>query len=523
MATTSETTQDDSPMHLRVSNFGPIAEAEIELRPLTVFVGPSNTGKSYLAILLYALHRIFSGSFQDIHAQLNGSPSKRRAYSSPFHSSRMLDRKITKTNRNTIIGWASEFSNDNIKNNELYEILSSAIALNVRSELNAGKYPEEEIFSEIVRCFGVSDMSEIIRHSTKSASISVTKKTNKSEEPFEFKLHVSRTSKTFEAILPDENQLQLNKDKDFNWQQTAREIALYVELYDPNSDNFAASRILDSIVDNVFAGIVNPLHLSSYYFPASRTGIVEASHAIKAALYSRISRAGIEPIRVPLISGIIADFLSKMDPDFLLKNRTTKLSNYADKIEKTVLEGKVLIENSEYGDTPSFFFQENSTGRSIPLIIASSMVTEVAPIILYLRYLVHESNILIIEEPEAHLHPTKQVEFTRQLASLIQKGVRIIITTHSEWILEALGNIVQVSKLPEEERNGLPSEDFALERDQVGVWLFKSKKRPKGSVVKEIEIDGDSGNFPVDYSEVMEALYDEWVSTFNRLENMRVT
>ena len=40
---------------LRVSNFGPIAEAEIDLRPLTVFVGPSNTGKSYLAILIYAL------------------------------------------------------------------------------------------------------------------------------------------------------------------------------------------------------------------------------------------------------------------------------------------------------------------------------------------------------------------------------------------------------------------------------------------------------------------------------------
>lgn len=44
-------------LNLEVSDFGPIAEAKIELRPLTVFVGPSNTGKSYLAILIYALHR----------------------------------------------------------------------------------------------------------------------------------------------------------------------------------------------------------------------------------------------------------------------------------------------------------------------------------------------------------------------------------------------------------------------------------------------------------------------------------
>ena len=44
---------------LTVSNFGPIAEASIELRPMSVFVGPSNTGKSYMAALIYALHRFF--------------------------------------------------------------------------------------------------------------------------------------------------------------------------------------------------------------------------------------------------------------------------------------------------------------------------------------------------------------------------------------------------------------------------------------------------------------------------------
>ena len=49
-------------IRIEVSNYGPIAEAGIDLRPLTVFVGPSNTGKSYLAILTYALHRFFSGA-----------------------------------------------------------------------------------------------------------------------------------------------------------------------------------------------------------------------------------------------------------------------------------------------------------------------------------------------------------------------------------------------------------------------------------------------------------------------------
>ena len=40
---------------IEVEDFGPIVHAHVDLRPLTVFVGPSNTRKSYLAILIYAL------------------------------------------------------------------------------------------------------------------------------------------------------------------------------------------------------------------------------------------------------------------------------------------------------------------------------------------------------------------------------------------------------------------------------------------------------------------------------------
>ena len=48
-------------VQLSVQNFGPIASADIDLRPLTVFVGQSNTGKTYLAALIYALHQNFEG------------------------------------------------------------------------------------------------------------------------------------------------------------------------------------------------------------------------------------------------------------------------------------------------------------------------------------------------------------------------------------------------------------------------------------------------------------------------------
>ena len=48
-------------VRMEVKNFGPIAQGSVDLRPLTVFVGKSNTGKTYLATLIYALRRITDG------------------------------------------------------------------------------------------------------------------------------------------------------------------------------------------------------------------------------------------------------------------------------------------------------------------------------------------------------------------------------------------------------------------------------------------------------------------------------
>ena len=53
--------QNTPKVAISVRNFGPITEADLDLRPLTVFVGSSNTGKTYLSVLIYALHRMFEG------------------------------------------------------------------------------------------------------------------------------------------------------------------------------------------------------------------------------------------------------------------------------------------------------------------------------------------------------------------------------------------------------------------------------------------------------------------------------
>ena len=55
--------------HISIRDLGPIGRADLELKPLTIFVGPNNSGKSYAALTVYSLVRSmgepdpFTGAF----------------------------------------------------------------------------------------------------------------------------------------------------------------------------------------------------------------------------------------------------------------------------------------------------------------------------------------------------------------------------------------------------------------------------------------------------------------------------
>ena len=189
----------------------------------------------------------------------------------------------------------------------------------------------------------------------------------------------------------------------------------------------------------------------------------------------------------------------------------------ADVLEQNLLAGAVRLNRSETG-YPSFAYRPAKWDSDVPLMRTSSMVSELAPVVLYLRYLVEPGDLLIIEEPESHLHPALQTAFARELARLVHSGVRVLLTTHSEWILEALANLVRLSELSEERREGIPGADVALTPDQVGAWLFRPDSDGAGSAVEEIPLDTEAGSFPAGFGEVTESLYNEWARIANRIE-----
>ncbi len=76
---------------------------------------------------------------------------------------------------------------------------------------------------------------------------------------------------------------------------------------------------------------------------------------------------------------------------------------------------------------------------------ASNSVRALFDLHLWLKHQVNQGDILFIEEPELGLHPENQVKMARLLVILINSGINVFITTHSDYILSEINNLLLLS------------------------------------------------------------------------------
>ena len=514
---------DVKPLALTVTDFGPIAEASIELRPMTVFVGPSNTGKSYMAALIYALHNFF-GRFSEeteygfIHGEgtwagriqmdLPQDPIFSESDIEELH--RWLDEELSQ--RETAKTWSDS----------LFELPESVAAL-VRLILDRVTHLSGDLDSEMTRCFGVANTSKLIRYPSRGgASVYIGGKTPiETEDSNHFRYHfaVAKGGVEIDASIPDSMPLTI-EDATVDWILFRRSPTVRRRLQDAAEKRRKAIDSINILANDTVQHMVDPLSRPAYYLPADRAGVMHAHQVVVRALIASASRAALRPDSpMPALSGVLGDFLEQLVALASFGQRESgEFDELAQHLEHTLLRGAVRVERSQQIDYPSFFYRPSGWERDLPLMSTSSMVSELTPVVMYLRHFVQPGNLLIIEEPEAHLHPEKQAAFTRLLAAAVQSGIRILITTHSEWILEELANLVRLSELPKERRAGIEDEENALTPGQLGVWFFEPNPEKGGSVVREISLDEESATFPAGFGLVTESLYNRWAEISTRIE-----
>ena len=474
---------------LSVKDFGPIAQATVELRPFTVFVGASNTGKSYLAILLYALHQFFGLTGPLGRARLPSRPSP------PSHAPKQMSaEQIEATSR-----WLQRALEARDKSEEVS--LPDEVAAFVRPVLQDVGEMAPLLDAEIRRCFGMAERRDLIRQPAgKRAQIGLRRALGQSASGgYDFALTPAQCQ--LKAIPAATLRVQPQRLHDLHWWQGNR----------PLTDRFL-NELAELVVPQMIGAFARPAH----YLPADRAGVMHAHRVVVGTLVGYMSRAGLA-VETPLstLSGVLADFLERLIE--LGDERVTATARLAKRLETDILGGALEAQISTIG-YPSIHYRPATWQRALPLTSASSMVSELAPVVLYLRHVVGTGDVLIIEEPESHLHPAMQVSFTQVLATAVKAGVRVVVTTHSEWVLEALANLVRLSEVPKSRRSEVAGGGPALTPDEVGAWRFEQKKRPKGSVVREIPLDTVRGTFPAGFGEITEQLYNDWATITNLSE-----
>jgi len=91
-------------------------------------------------------------------------------------------------------------------------------------------------------------------------------------------------------------------------------------------------------------------------------------------------------------------------------------------------------------------FQPSGTRLKLGLGETSSAVRSLLILWYWLKFQARPGDLLMIDEPELNLHPSNQRRLARFLAYLVNYGVKVFITTHSDTIVREFNTLIMLSR-----------------------------------------------------------------------------
>ena len=432
-------------MKIKLLNLGSIKEAEVDLRPLTVIIGPNNSNKTYIAYSIYGLwinHRDGLFFYSEILEKIEFT-------NQADHWSLKIDRRFYDVISEIVQKSASEFSG--IKLQSFFQDSSGKIFEKTKFSIEIS---EDDIKTAIEKV-----LAHIIEYRQSLASFGIKK--------------IERSDNNNEILFYQEKEDKINNYKDI------------VFL------NFVAAVVKFSFSDALPLPAERNAFINTYKMLANRRYKLLKENQRELLIQGRINRdRQLEllkeqgDIRYPQPVEDFLDFLTDIElenkPDPIAKNKND-FQKLADQIEKYIQNNnKTIFKKTKIGGREIKVSVKRSL--EIDLYNASSSIKQLAPLLLYLRYRAKSGDFLVIDEPEMNLHPESQVKLLESLAILVNLGVRILLTTHSPYLMAHLNNIVngnhQNPELLAEQAKLLYLQDSRgfLKMEQVSAYEMKNNQ-----------------------------------------------
>lgn len=136
------------------------------------------------------------------------------------------------------------------------------------------------------------------------------------------------------------------------------------------------------------------------------------------------------------------------------------------------------------------------TGHKLPLTAAASSIRELSPLLFYIKNWGDYKLSICIEEPEAHLHPEMQVAVADLLATCINKKMFVQLTTHSDYFLQRMNQLLKLGKIKELDNSSFTKiaeekkQHVYLNRDDIHAYYFYVDKN-KNIQIQPMPINED--------------------------------
>ena len=403
---------------VRLKNIGILKQAEFSLGDLTIICGENNTGKTYATYALYG----FLKSWRNIPITINDDQIQH------LFRERVLKIGLTRTG-----GW----------------ILADACQ-NYTKQLDG-------IFAASEGTFGNAEFHLL----TDEIDI-CDKEYNGSYGSF---LIFSKNQGSEELTL-----------------------TLNIENGEDSEINAAIARdAINVIIKNApfFHSVPNP-----FIFSAERTGVSIFRKELDFARSRLLDEVGrleknidTRQLLSKVYQGYPSPIIENVDFSRRLEN-IAKSKSFISIEHPEILADFTDIVGGEYAVTQhdQLYYIPRDTQTKLTMVESSSTVRSLLDLGFYLRCIAGKRDLLMIDEPELSLHPENQRRIARLFAKLVNIGVKVFITTHSDYIVKELNTLIMLNhdkphlkRVAEE--NGYQDSEL-INADQIKVYVAEEALMP---------------------------------------------
>lgn len=224
---------------------------------------------------------------------------------------------------------------------------------------------------------------------------------------------------------------------------------------------------------------------STYLLPPSRGALMEINE------------------RPSFVSGMYQEF-------FNFKNVLNVAMQRPESVNNQIVECCVSVNEGSLNRVDGRIMY-STHGVVMPLTAAASSIKELAPLTLFLNRYSTKGVSILFEEPEAHLHPNRQMKVADMISCMINDGAHMQITTHSDYLIKRFNNLISLyilkdnidsDKFRDILQRWSIKEMFLLNPENVGAYIMKREKDGTSRIVEQDVLKDKEVSFDSFYSAI---------------------